>query len=257
MISRRHRILGLGALLTLGCGTDRGGEPTERVRARLSSPGFHTDGAQIRAPDGTVFHVDAVNWYGFETRNAVAQGLWAADYRLVVDQVAQYGFNTIRIPFSNEMWETNPVARNNLVGACPDCSGKTARDVLALIINYAGSRGLHVILDNHRSAAGNSAESNGLWYTSAHPEAAWINDWRQILAWVNGSSSFGAPLDYLAADGKPIVLGLDLRNEPHTPGNGPSSSYLAGATWGSGDGIDPASNPNPNPFAPACVQSST
>jgi hypothetical protein len=27
--------------------------------------------------------------------------------------------------------------------------------------------------------------------------------------------------------------------------------------WGSGDGISPATNPNPNPFSPACVSSST
>jgi endoglucanase len=61
-------------------------------------------------------------------------------------------------------------------------------------------------------------------------------------------------VNYYASDGLPILLGYDLRNEPHTPSR---TAYLGGAAWGNGDGIDPAANPNPNPFAPACVASST
>jgi endoglucanase len=58
----------------------------------------------------------------------------------------------------------------------------------------------------------------------------------------------------VASDGYPTVIGYDLRNEPHVPPNAP---YSQGATWGSGDGIDPHVNPNPNPFTPACVATST
>ena len=55
------------------------------------------------------------------------------------------------------MWDTDPTPAPNSISACPTCKGKHSRDILALIINDAGSIGLHVILDNHRSAAGNSA----------------------------------------------------------------------------------------------------
>jgi endoglucanase len=61
-------------------------------------------------------------------------------------------------------------------------------------------------------------------------------------------------VDDVASDGFPTVIGYDLRNEPHTP---PGAGYLDGATWGTGDGIDPLVDPNPNPFAPACVATST
>ena len=59
-----------------------------------------------------------------------------------------------------------------------------------------------------RSAAGNSANSSGLWYTAAYPEATWI-----------------ANLSFLASSyaGSPAVIGIDLHNEPHGP-----------ATWGDG-----------------------
>jgi endoglucanase len=62
------------------------------------------------------------------------------------------------------------------------------------------------------------------------------------------------PVNNVASDGFPTVMGYDLRNEPHTP---PSVPYIQGATWGSGDGITPSINPNPNPFTPTCVATST
>jgi endoglucanase len=254
MVNRKV-VVGLCVLscFALACSAAEEKGPLDFSSRQLGIAGYHTVGAAVRASDGTTFHIQGINWYGFETRDAVAHGLYALDYKAILSQIANAGFNTIRIPFSNEMWESNPTVRNSLVSACPDCKGKSARNVLALIINHAGSLGLHVILDNHRSGAGNSAESNGLWYTSSYPESAWIRDWRDILAWVNGSNAYANPLNFIASDDKPIVLGLDLRNEPHTAGNGPSASYLGGATWGSGDGIDPTLDPNPNPFAPACV----
>jgi len=39
---------------------------------------------------------------------------------------------------------------------------------------------LRVILDNHRSEAGNGVEANGLWYTDAYPEKSWISDWQAL-----------------------------------------------------------------------------
>jgi aryl-phospho-beta-D-glucosidase BglC (GH1 family) len=218
--------------------------------------GWRTSGTQILTPSNQPFLISGVNWYGFETRDNVAHGMWTKDYKYILNEVKQYGFNTVRVPFSNAMWESNPTPSSSKLSACPDCSGKKARDIMALIINYAGSIGLHVILDNHRSTAGNSAEGNGLWYTSGYTESVWLNDWVNIQRWVHGVAQAGdtVTLNYYASDGFPIVMGYDLRNEPHTPSR---TAYLSGATWGTGDGIDPSVNPNPNPFAPACAATST
>ena len=240
------RVLGMAVLAALGAGGGAG---------IVEAGGWSTSGTLILDPAGGEFDVTGVNWYGFETRDKVAHGLYTKDYKFILDEVKQYGFNTVRIPFSSEMWETDPAPRASSMSACPDCKGKRSRDVLALIVNYAGSIGLHVVLDNHRSGAGNSAEGNGLWYTSAYPEASWIRDWISAQEWAHGvRQTLGATdtvtVNYYASDGWPVVLGYDLRNEPHTPAR---TAYLDGATWGSGDGIDPAANPNPNPFAPACV----
>jgi len=219
-------------------------------RHRDDPPGWKTSGAQILATNGAItipFTITGINWYGFETTSHVAHGLYSQDYHTIVMSIRQCGYNTIRIPFSNQMWETNPIPNANTISACPSCKGLPSRTILANIINYAGSIGLHIILDNHRSEAGNSAEANGLWYNNSshnhYPESMWISDWEQIQQWVHGLQN------YLAVDGFPTVLGYDLRNEPHTP---PGAAYRQGATWGTGDGIDPLLNPNPNPFSPSC-----
>ncbi len=226
--------------------------------------GWHTSGNDILTPAGGTFVISGLNWYGFETTSYVAHGMYAQNYTYILNEMKSDGFNTVRIPFSNYMWETDPTPGANTISACPNCKGKHSRDILALIVNYAGSIGLHVILDNHRSEAGNSAEANGLWYYSSgssnFPESSWIADWRNIQAWLHGvqqtqGSTDTITVNWLASDGFPIVIGFDLRNEPHTVCTHTGCNYLGGSTWGSGDGIDPSANPNPNPFAPSCVAS--
>jgi endoglucanase len=228
--------------------------------------GWHTSNQEILNPTGGQFVITGINWYGFETTSNVAHGMYAKDYTYIVNEIKQYGYNTIRIPFSNQMWEQDPIPNANTISACSTCKGKHARDILAMIINYAGSIGLHVVLDNHRSEAGNSAEANGLWYivsnSNNYPESSWINDWVHILDWLHGIKQTQGATDTVtvnlnAADGFPIVLGFDLRNEPHTVCTHTGCNYFGGSTWGTGDGIDPATNPNPNPFAPACISSGT
>jgi endoglucanase len=74
-----------------------------------------------------------------------------------------------------------------------------------------------VILDDHRSEAGESAEDNGLWYTSTYTNQNWLDDWTTVATMFANN---------------PTVIGFDLRNEPHTP---TGVAYAKGATWGSGD----------------------
>jgi Cellulase (glycosyl hydrolase family 5) len=224
--------------------------------------GWTTRGPSIVAASGATFVIAGISWYGLETPQHVLYGLDARDYKAILEEARAYGYNTVRISYSNVMWETDPLPNPLLVHACAACQGKHARDILALVINYAGAIGLHVILDNHRSDAGSSTASNGLWYDTdnglPYTERGWIQDWIDIQHWLHGRLARGGPdtvvVHDVASDGLPTVMGFDLRNEPHTP---PAAPYLQGATWGTGDGIDPNINPNPNPFSPACVATST
>lgn len=230
----------------------------------FAASGWSTNGTQILNPAGAQYVITGVNWYGFETTSDVAHGMYSKNYTTILDTVKASGFNTVRLPFSNYMWESDPTPGANTISACSQCKGKHSRDIMALIVNYAGSIGLHVILDNHRSEAGNSAEANGLWYYSSgssnFPESSWINDWVNIQRWLHGTQMTSGSADtitatYLASDGFPTIIGFDLRNEPHTVCTHTGCNYATGSTWGTGDGISPATNPNPNPFSPSCVAS--
>lgn len=193
---------------------------------------WSTHGNQIVDKGGRPVRLSGVNWYGFETTTFVVHGLWAQDYKYIMNAIKSNGYNVIRIPFSNQMVETNPVPNSisfsNSSGPInTDLQGLTALQVLDKIVSYADSIGLDIILDNHRSEAGNSAEASGLWYTDAYPEAAWLNDWITLTTRYKNSRS---------------VIGMDLRNEPH-------NAYAGGSCW-TGD-------TNSNIGVPGCPLSDT
>ena len=182
---------------------------------------WHTSGNQILDSNNQVVRLAGVNWYGFETPDFLAHGLWAQDYKTVLNTIKSNGYNIIRIPFSNQMVESNPIPTNftsfaNGVAANTALVGQTALADLDTLVSYAGSIGLRVILDNHRSEAGSSNEASGLWYTSTYSQAAWIADW-QTMATRYSASQF-------TFNGNPTVIGVDLRNEPHSNGS-------AGSCW--------------------------
>lgn len=184
---------------------------------------WHTSGNQILDSNNQPVRIAGVNWYGFETTDEIAHGLWAQDYHTVINEIKSNGYNVIRLPFSNQMVETpsNPTNfTQNVNGQAvnTDLAGLNALQIMDKIVAAAGAAGLRVILDNHRSEAGNSNEANGLWYTSAYPDSAWVNDWKTLAARYKS---------FTDASGNPIVIGMDLRNEPHVLANGGST----GACW--------------------------
>ncbi|HLH58960.1 MAG TPA: cellulase family glycosylhydrolase [Streptosporangiaceae bacterium] len=182
---------------------------------------WHTSGNQILDSGGNPVRIAGVNWYGFETPDEVAHGLWAQDYHSIINDMKNLGYNTIRIPFSNQMVEDPIVPQNlsyyNTGPINTDLAGLNSLQILDKIISYAGQEGLKVILDDHRSEAGESAEQDGLWYTSTYTSQDWVNDWVTLARRYAGN---------------PTVVGFDLRNEPHTPAG---DTYAEGATWGTGD----------------------
>ena len=206
--------------------------PTAAVAGTGLGAGYwHTSGNKILDSNGTQVRIAGINWYGFETTDFLAHGLYAQDYKTILNTIKSLGYNVIRIPFSNQLVETNPVPSNYTLsaGGVPANTAlvnQTALSDLDTIVSYAGALGLRVILDNHRSEAGNSNESSGLWYTGAYPQASWLADWQTMVTRYSAAK--------FTVNGNPTVIGVDLRNEPHLIGVTPTS----GSCWTG----DPASN---------------
>ena len=51
--------------------------------------------------EGTQVRFTGVNWFGLETSNRLFHGLWGRDYRGMLRQIHDLGFNCVRIPYSN------------------------------------------------------------------------------------------------------------------------------------------------------------
>ena len=184
---------------------------------------WHTRANEIVDAGGKPVRIAGINWYGFETRDQIVHGLWAKDYHDVLKTIKEQGYNTVRLPFSNEMVETPIIptnfrtdSKNGSINA--DLEGLNSLQIMDRIIAAAGADGLKVILDDHRSEAGDDNERNGLWYTAQYPESSWIADWQSLAARYRNVKD---------PQGNPIVIGMDLRNEPFMM----VGSNATGACW--------------------------
>ncbi|HET6532383.1 MAG TPA: cellulase family glycosylhydrolase [Actinoplanes sp.] len=190
------------------------GTPGSAAAAGTGTGYLRTNGNKIVDSTGATVRITGINWFGMETDNKTFHGLWSNNpWRSQLDTMARLGYNTLRIPYSNDALKPGATASgiNDFVN--PDLVGLSPLQILDKVIEYAGSKGMRVILDRHRpTAAGQSA----LWYTAAVPESTWISDWQMLARRYAGN---------------PTVIGADLHNEPHAEGTNPNAT---GACWGCG-----------------------
>jgi endoglucanase len=168
-------------------------------------------GAQLVDATGAPVRMTGINWFGAETANFTFHGLWSRNYRDMVGQMAGLGYNTIRIPYSNQMLSAGSTPNSIDLAKNPDLAGLSGIQIIDKVIAEAGTRGMRVILDRHRP---DSSQQSPLWYTSAYPESRWIDDWKALATRYKGNTT---------------VVGADLHNEPHSVQGG------SGACWGCGD----------------------
>ncbi|HEX3046509.1 MAG TPA: cellulase family glycosylhydrolase [Bacillota bacterium] len=164
-----------------------------------------------------------VNWYGFETGNLVPHGLWARDYKSMLQQIKDLGFNCIRLPWCVDVLTGTPEsiqinayavdAYTGKTGMNLDLEGLNSMQVMDKIVDYANTLGLKIILDCH-SIIHDNYMNETLWYTTTTTESVWINAWKTLVTRYKNY---------------PNLIGCDLKNEPHgSLGQGMKPP----ATWG-------------------------
>ncbi len=166
---------------------------------------FHSE--LVDASSGCQVHLSGVNWFGFETGTFAPHGLWARNWQDMLKQMVQTGFNTIRLPYTNQLFDPSSKPQGSInYQLNPDLQGLQGLALMDRIIQGAGKLGLKIILDRHDPTADLRPP---LWYTDHVSQARWIQDWVMLAQHYRGNAT---------------IIGADLANEPHSP-----------ATWGDGN----------------------
>ncbi len=168
------------------------------------SGGFNTGNGAIYR-NGQKINLHGINWFGFETDAHVVHGLWARNYKDIISQIKNLGFNAVRLPFCPASIQGASTSSIDFVKN-PDLNGLNSLQVLDKIVTEMDNQGLFTLLDSHRPDCNTQSE---LWYTDTYPESQWINDLKTLAGRFANLTNF---------------LGLDLKNEPH-----------GAATWGTGN----------------------
>lgn len=167
---------------------------------------LHTEGSRVVDMQGREVRMAGVNWFGMETGSFAPHGLWANNWGKMLDQMRDSGFNTIRLPYSNEFLRPGSMPTGIDYRLNPDLQGLSGVQLMDKIVQGAQQRGLMVVLDQHRPT---SQGQSDLWYTEQVSEQEWLNDWKMLAQrYVHN----------------PNVIGADLHNEPKGQ-----------ATWGDGN----------------------
>ncbi|MPY49885.1 glycoside hydrolase family 5 protein [Streptomyces sp. K1PN6] len=167
---------------------------------------LRTSGANIVDSKGKTVTLTGVNWFGLETGTFAPHGLWTRNLDSMFQQMVDTGFNTLRLPYSNELFDAKSKPNGIDLKQNPDLKGLNGLQLMDKVVQSATKHGLMVILDQHRPDQWGQSE---LWYTDKLPESKWLSDWKMLAQRYKNND---------------LVIGADLHNEPRGQ-----------ATWGDGN----------------------
>jgi endoglucanase len=193
----RYLIFGMVALSLL-IGLVWGVDGRKTKAAQINGGYLHTSGNQILNANNQPVRITAINWFGFETELKTPHMLWGLSLEQVLDTVQSLGYNTIRLPYSNDIFlPGNPSGID--FSKNPELQGLDALGIMDVLVRECGERGLRIILDRHRP---DSRAQSCLWYTDQVSEGKMISDWITLVNRYEGNTT---------------VIGVDLHNEPCDP----------------------------------------
>lgn len=163
---------------------------------------------------GIVYHnnqpvqLKGVSWFGFESKfSYMPGGLDKRDYKEMIAQMKQLGFNAVRLPLcpgTLRMNTVNGISYNNNINS--DLKYLKSIEVLDKVVSELNAQQMYILLDHHRIDCQTIPE---LWYDDSYSEGQWIEDLRFMASRYKN-------LEYF--------MGIDIKNEPHGK-----------ATWGTGN----------------------
>src|ERR1700680_4818694 len=87
-----------------------------KVSAQLP---LHTSSQWIVDRNGNRLKLNSVAWYGAEEQDYVVAGLERQDIHVITQRIHSLSFDSVRLPWSNQLYASNPVVPNSAVEANP------------------------------------------------------------------------------------------------------------------------------------------
>jgi endoglucanase len=198
---------GTATAITVGSPSSPGAPSSPSSDASATEHGpLHTKGGDIVDSKGNKVVMTGVNWFGEETSTFAPHGLWTRSLDSMTDQMVHTGFNTLRLPYSNELFDAKSKPNGIDYKKNPDLRGLTGLQIMDKVVKSATDRGMMVILDQHRPDQYGQSE---LWHSDKLSEKQWLSDWTMLAKRYKNND---------------LVVGGDLHNEPRGQ-----------ATWGDGN----------------------
>ena len=191
--------------------------PAESIRNYVLSntpnntvhPPLQTRGRHVIDTNDRRIKLSSINWYGASDELFVVGGLDIRHRKDIAKTIRTLGFNSVRLPYSDQLVRDNPIIPMSLLEANKDLFGMTALEVFEAVVNALTDAGIAVIINNHITSARWCCDSNlcdGTWYNSYLGPFCRVRQTQED--WIVHLETVMKPHQE-----NPLVIGVDLRNE--------------------------------------------
>ena len=111
---------------------------------------YYVEGGKVHSESGQEINLYGVSWFGFETNNHVVHGLWARNWKDMIEQIKGLGFTAIRLPFCPDTLSNTGVSSINY-SLNPDLQGLNSLEIMDKVILELDRQGFYILLDHHTS----------------------------------------------------------------------------------------------------------
>nr|pir cellulase (EC 3.2.1.4) / cellulose 1,4-beta-cellobiosidase (EC 3.2.1.91) - Caldocellum saccharolyticum (fragments) [Caldicellulosiruptor saccharolyticus] len=165
---------------------------------------LYVSGNKIVDKDGRPVWLTGINWFGYNTGTNVFDGVWSCNLKDTLAEIANRGFNLLRVPISAELilnWSQGIYPKPNInYYVNPELEGKNSLEVFDIVVQTCKEVGLKIMLDIHSIKTDAMGHIYPVWYDEKFtPE-----DFYKACEWITNR--------YKNDD---TIIAFDLKNEPH------------------------------------------
>ena len=178
--------------------------PARNVEGVEGDDWLTTVDSHIVDMSGTEVWLTGCNWFGYNTGTNLFDGVWNCNLEESLDEIADRGFNVLRVPMSAELllqWKDGEYPRANYNNAYNEkLNSMNSLEIFDYVLNLCEQNGMKVIIDIHTAKTDAAGHNHPVWYR----DDITVDDFVDSLAWIADR--------YKNND---TIIAYDLKNEPH------------------------------------------